>query len=140
MTGSWTLSFCSSVRIQIHGLSGYLILQFQSYSFKIVYVYTHNGGLHVHRNFNFIEYLIMTGSWTQSFFYAPATKSWGDLDFCQIFTKSQVVGLHFLRTIYIMETWFVWLLKGFDLFIISYVQARASFLSYRHTSFLKNHS
>jgi hypothetical protein len=34
-------------------------------------------------------------------------------DFYQIFTKSQVVGLHFLRTIYIMETWFVWLLLQF---------------------------
>jgi len=28
----------------------------------------------------------------------------------------------------------------FDLFIISYGQAGASFVSYRHTSFLKNHS
>jgi hypothetical protein len=28
----------------------------------------------------------------------------------------------------------------FDLFIISYVQAGASFVSYRRTSFLKNHS
>ena len=45
MTGSWSQSFCSSVRIQIHGLSGYLLLQFQSYSFNILYdVYTHNGG------------------------------------------------------------------------------------------------
>ena len=50
MTGSWTQSFCSSVRIQIHGLSGYLLLQFWSYSFNILYdVYTHNGGVHVHR-------------------------------------------------------------------------------------------
>ena len=50
MTGSWTQSFCSSVRIQIHGLSGYLLLQFRSYSFNILYdVYTHNGGVHVHR-------------------------------------------------------------------------------------------
>ena len=49
MTGSWTQSFCSSVRIQIHGLSGYLLLQFWSYSFNILYdVYTHNGGVHVH--------------------------------------------------------------------------------------------
>jgi hypothetical protein len=28
----------------------------------------------------------------------------------------------------------------FDLFIISYGQTGASFVSYRHTSFLKNHS
>jgi hypothetical protein len=27
---------------------------------------------------------------------------------CQIFTKWQVVGLYFLLTSYIMETWFVW--------------------------------
>jgi hypothetical protein len=33
-----------------HGLSGYLLLQFWSYSFNILYdVYTHNGGVHVHR-------------------------------------------------------------------------------------------
>ena len=50
MTGSWTQSFCSSVRIQIHGLSGYHLLQFWSYRFNILYdVYTHNGGVHVHR-------------------------------------------------------------------------------------------
>ena len=50
MTGSWTQSFCSSVRIQIHGLSGYLLLQFWSYSFNILQdVYTHNEGVHVHR-------------------------------------------------------------------------------------------
>ena len=49
MTGSWTQSFCSSVRIQILGLSGYP-LQFWSYSFNILQdVYTHNGGVHVHR-------------------------------------------------------------------------------------------
>ena len=49
ITGSWTQSFCSSVRIQIHGLSGYLLLQFWSYSFNILYnVYTHNGGQLVH--------------------------------------------------------------------------------------------
>ena len=31
-------------------LSGYLLLQFWSYSFNIVYdVYAHNGGVHVHR-------------------------------------------------------------------------------------------
>ena len=48
-----------------------------SYSFNILYdvLYTHNGGVHVHRTLIFIKYLIMTGSWT---FYAPATKSrWG---------------------------------------------------------------
>jgi hypothetical protein len=34
-----------------------------SYSFNIVYdVYTHNGGVHVHRILIFIKYLIMTGS------------------------------------------------------------------------------
>jgi hypothetical protein len=34
---------------KIHGLSGYLLLQFWSYSFNILYdVYTHNGGVHVH--------------------------------------------------------------------------------------------
>jgi len=27
-------------------------------------VYTHNGGVHVHRILIFIKYLIMTGSWT----------------------------------------------------------------------------
>ena len=109
-------SIRSSVRIQIHGLSGYLLLQFWSYSFNILYdvythngdvhvhriliffkysqndrqffsyqlhkgnmvcpanssysfiilqdVYTHNGGVHVHRVLVFIKYLIMTGSWT----------------------------------------------------------------------------
>ena len=50
MTGSWTWSFCSSIQIQIHGLFGYLLLQFWSNSFNILYdVYTHNGGVHVHR-------------------------------------------------------------------------------------------
>ena len=59
------LSFCLSVRIQIHGLSRYLLLQFWSYSFNILYnVYAHNGGVHVHRILIFIKYLIMTGSWT----------------------------------------------------------------------------
>ena len=44
------LVICSSVLIQIHGLSGYLLLQFWSYSFNILQnVYTHNGGVHVHR-------------------------------------------------------------------------------------------
>ena len=48
MTGSWL--FWSSIRIKIHGLSGYLLLQFWSYSFNILYdVYTHNWGVHVHR-------------------------------------------------------------------------------------------
>ena len=57
MTGSWTYSFCSSVRIQIHGLSGYLLLQFWSYSFNIVQdVYTRNGGVHVHRILIFFKY------------------------------------------------------------------------------------
>ena len=47
----------------------------------------------------FIKYLIMTGSWTWSFFYAPATKSRkGGGDFCQIFTKWQIIGLYFLLT------------------------------------------
>ena len=65
MTSSWTQSFCLSVRIQIHGLSGYLLLQFWSYSFNILHdVYTHYGGVHVHRILIFITYLIMTGSWT----------------------------------------------------------------------------
>ena len=42
-----------------------LFLQFWSYSFNILYdVYTHNGGVHVHRILIFIKYLIMTGSWT----------------------------------------------------------------------------
>jgi hypothetical protein len=46
-----------------------------SYSFNILQdVYTHNGGMHVHRILIFIKYLIMTGSWTWLFFYAPATK------------------------------------------------------------------
>ena len=50
MTGSWTQSLCSSVRIQIHDLSGYILLQIWSYSFNILQdVYTHNGGVHVHR-------------------------------------------------------------------------------------------
>ena len=45
-----------SVRIQIHGLSGYL-LQFWSYSFNILQdVYTHNGGVHVQRILIFIKY------------------------------------------------------------------------------------
>ena len=45
---------CSSVRSsvhkQIHGLFGYLLLQFWSYSFNILQdVYTHNGGVHINR-------------------------------------------------------------------------------------------
>ena len=48
---------CSSVRIQIHGLSGQLLLQFLSYSFNILQdVYTHNGGVHVNRMLIFIKY------------------------------------------------------------------------------------
>ena len=48
---------CSSVRIQIHGLSGYLLLQFWGYSFNILYdVYTHIGGVHVHRILIFFKY------------------------------------------------------------------------------------
>ena len=44
------LSVRLSIRIQIHGLFGYLLLQFWSYSFNILQdVYTHNGGVHVHR-------------------------------------------------------------------------------------------
>ena len=53
----YPLSIRSSVRIQIHGLSGYLLLQFWSYSFNIVQdFYTHNGGVHVHRILIFIKY------------------------------------------------------------------------------------
>ena len=49
-----------------------------SYSFNILHgVYTHNGGVHVHRILIFIKYLIMAGSWTWSFFYASAKKSLG---------------------------------------------------------------
>ena len=52
------LSVRLSVRIQIHGLFGYLLLQFWSYGFDILYdVYnTHNGGVHVHRILIFIKY------------------------------------------------------------------------------------
>ena len=47
----------SSIRIQIHGLSGNLLQQFWSYSFNILFdVYTHNGGVHVHRILIFIKY------------------------------------------------------------------------------------
>ena len=50
------LSVCSSVQIQIHGLSGYL-LHFWSYSFNILQdVHTHNGGVHVHRILIFFKY------------------------------------------------------------------------------------
>ena len=92
----------------------YLLLQFWSYSFNIVYdVYTHNGGVHVHRILIFIKYLIMTGSWTYPFFYAPAM-------------KSRKGGIHKMT-----GSW-----TSFP----SYGQAGASFVSYRHTSFLKNHS
>ena len=63
------------VTLSMHSLSGYLLLQFWSYSFNILKdVYTHNGDVHVHMILIFIKYLIMTGSWIQSFFYAPATK------------------------------------------------------------------
>ena len=58
------LSIRLSVRIQIHGLFCYLLLQFWSYSFNILQdVYTHNGGGHVHRILIFFKY-----SRTQSFF------------------------------------------------------------------------
>ena len=43
--------------IQIHRLSGYLLLQFWSYRFNILQdVYTHNGGVYVHRILIFIKY------------------------------------------------------------------------------------
>ena len=46
-----------SVRIQIHDLFGYLLLQFWSYSFNILQdVYTHHGGVHVHRILIFFKY------------------------------------------------------------------------------------
>jgi hypothetical protein len=41
----------------------------------LVCFYTHNGGVHVHKILIFIKYLIMTGSWIKSFFYASAMKS-----------------------------------------------------------------
>ena len=51
------LSVRSSVRILIHALSGYLLLQFWSYSFNILQdVYTQNGGVHVYRILIFIKY------------------------------------------------------------------------------------
>ena len=66
----------------MYGLSGYLLLQFWSHSFNIFLdVYTHNGGVHVHKILISIKYLIMTGSWTWSFFYAPVTKSRGGGEF-----------------------------------------------------------
>ena len=47
----------SSVLIQIHDLSGYLLLQFWSYSFNILHdVYTLNGGVHVNRIQIFFKY------------------------------------------------------------------------------------
>ena len=89
MTGSWTQSSCSSVRIQIHGLSGYLLLQFWSYSFNISYdVYTHNGGVHVHRILIFIKYLIMTGSWTSSPSYCQAGASFVSYRHTSFFKKT----------------------------------------------------
>ena len=43
--------------IDIHGLFGYLLLQFKSYRFHILQnVYTHNGGMHVHRILIFVKY------------------------------------------------------------------------------------
>ena len=43
-------------------LSGYLLLQFWSYSFNILYdVYTHNGGVHVHRILIFFKYSQVVG-------------------------------------------------------------------------------
>ena len=52
----YPLSVRSSVRIQIHGLSGYL-LQFWSYSFNILQdVYIHNGVVNAHRILIFFKY------------------------------------------------------------------------------------
>jgi hypothetical protein len=82
-----------------------------------------------------------------------------DFDFHQIFSKWQVVGLsHFVRpsryrymvspaissysfgaTALIFRTMFIHIMEV-DLFIISYGQVGASFVSYRHTSFFLNHS
>ena len=65
-----------SVRIQIHGLFSYLLLQFWSYSFNILQdVYTHNGGVDIHRILIFIKYLIMTGSWSSCPSYGQAGAS-----------------------------------------------------------------
>ena len=41
MTDSWTFSFCSSVRIWIHDLFDYHLLQFWSYSFNICMMLIH---------------------------------------------------------------------------------------------------
>ena len=74
MTGSWTQSF---FLYQLHK-GNMVCLAISSYSFNILQdVYTHNGGVHVHRILIFIKYLIMTGSWNQSFFYAPVMRSRG---------------------------------------------------------------
>ena len=57
----------------MHGLSVYLLLQFWSYSFNILYdVYAHNGGVHVHMILIFIKYLIMTG------FFMPLKQKVGE--------------------------------------------------------------
>ena len=140
MTGSWTQSFCLSVRIQIHGLSGYLLLQFWSYSFNVLQdVYTHNGGVHVHRILIYIKYLIMTGSWTQSFFYVPTTKSRGGGEILSnihrmtgSWTSFPSYQLHNGNMVCMAPT------TVFDLFIISYGQAGASFVSQTHFIFKKS--
>ena len=104
---TWT-SFCWSVRIQIHGLSGYLLLQFWSYSFNILYdVYTH---VHVHRIFIFIKYLIMTGSCLDLvIFLCPCNEKWGFLSNIYKMTGSWTsFPSYYKKCSYIMETWFVW--------------------------------
>ena len=72
---------CLSVRKQIHGLFGYLLPQYWSYSFNIQQdVYTHYGGVHVHRILIFFKY----------------------------FQNDRQLDLsHFFRTSSIKGTWFV---------------------------------
>ena len=71
------LSVRSSVWIQIHGLSGYLLLQFWIYSFNILYdVYTHNQWrwCACPQDFDFHQIFDNDRQLDLVIFYAPATE------------------------------------------------------------------
>ena len=117
------LSVRSSVRIQIHGLFGCLLLQFWSYSFNIlqdVYACPQDCDFFKYsQNDRWLDLVILfVRPYIYIYMVYPAISSYSygatALIFCMVF-------------MHIMEV---------DLFIISYGQVGASFVSYRHTSFL----
>ena len=95
-------------------------------------MFTHNGGVHVHRILIFIKY--SQTKWQVvglSHFVRPSGYRYMVCPAISSYSFGATALIFCVMFIHIMEV---------DLFIISYGQAGASFVSYRHTSFKKNHS